>query len=252
MRAVVTGAARGLGHAIAERLVDDGWSVVMADVADDLEDVARALSTDRSVVLPVAADVSDPQDVADLASVAALAFDTINLVVNNAGIGGPSLPLADSPVEGLKRVLEVNLLGPMLVTRAFLPLLRASDNASIVNMGSLFGRYPVANDAGYCASKGGLHALTEALAKELAPTIRVNAVAPGLMDTQMHWADVAARAERTGGDLETLVSEELHAVPLARHGTGGDVAAAVAWLASADASYVTGQVIAVDGGAIAR
>jgi NAD(P)-dependent dehydrogenase (short-subunit alcohol dehydrogenase family) len=120
---------------------------------------------------------------------------------------------------------------------------------AIVNVGSLFGQQGVAHGAAYCASKGGVTLLTHSLAAELAPHgIRVNSVAPGHMATEMHFDELRERAARGGTSFEEEREAARDAVPLGRHGTGEDVAGAVAWLASDDAAYVTGQTIAVNGG----
>jgi NAD(P)-dependent dehydrogenase (short-subunit alcohol dehydrogenase family) len=251
MRALITGASRGLGAGIAGRLARDGWDLALIDITSELFDtVDRLAPSAAGALIPGVVDIRDVAAVEAYVARVGETLDGLDLVVNNAGIGGPSLPLVDSDISELRTVLEVNLLGVLIVTRAAIPLLRRSDNASVINLGSLYGHHPVANDSSYCASKGGVDALTKSLALELAPAIRVNGVAPGLMDTEMHWAELRAQAAASGTAFEALASQEATRVPLARHGTAEDVAGVIAWLASADAAYVTGQMIRVDGGVV--
>jgi NAD(P)-dependent dehydrogenase (short-subunit alcohol dehydrogenase family) len=240
--AIVTGAGRGLGRAIADRLLADGWLVATADV--DLQSV----NGDRS--LPLRCDVSSEPEVAALVEATVERFGRIDAVVNNAGIGGPSRPVVDLDPSDFLRVLQVNLLGTFLVSRAAAPVMIAAGRGGrIVNLGSLFGQQAVADGAAYCASKGGVALLTQSLALELAPHgITANTVAPGNMWTQMHEAEVSYRASQSG---RTLVEEKelvRREIPLGRHGTGEDIAGAVSWLLSEDAANVTGQTVSVNGG----
>ena len=160
--------------------------------------------------------------------------------------------LVETPIEEIRRILEVNLLGTILVARAVAGAwLAAGRIGSIVNIGSLFGQQGVAGGVAYGASKGGVATATQALAAELGPHgIRVNMISPGNMATEMHWDDLRARAASSGTSFESLVDEVRRTIPLGRHGTGDDIAGAVAWLASEDAAYVTGQTIGVNGGAL--
>jgi NAD(P)-dependent dehydrogenase (short-subunit alcohol dehydrogenase family) len=252
-RALVTGAAHGLGAAISTRLLAEGWSVARLDVDEAVRDPA-ALAGPSGVAASVAivADVADAGAVEGAVTEAASALGGLDLLVNNAGIGGPSSHLVDTPVAELRRVLDVNLMGAMLVARACARAMVAQGTGgSIVNLGSIYGQQGVAGAAAYCASKGGIALLTHSLALELAPhAIRVNTIAPGNMATEMHLADLRARAAATGRSLDDEVDAVRAMVPLGRHGTGEDVAGAVVWLASTDASYVTGQTIGVNGGVL--
>lgn len=256
--ALVTGAARGLGAAVADRLVADGWRVMATDIAEPVHDEqhdAVAVGSVRAdeqggVRASHQADVSSPDAVSELIRVTTDRFGHIDAVVNNAGVGGPSDPVVGMSHEAFLNVLEVNLLGPFLVAKAAAPIMiGARSGGRIVNIGSLFGQQAVANGAAYCASKAGVAALTQSLALELARHhITVNTVAPGNMWTAMHAEELSHRAALSGR-TETEECEALHhTVPLGRHGTGLDVAGAVAWLLSQDAAYVTGQTISVNGG----
>lgn len=254
MRALVTGGARGLGRAVAERLVRDGADVALLDVDEAVDRTAREVAELRpgSKVRASRGDVSREDDVERAVEEAVAALGGLDLLVNNAGIGGPTTPLVDTSVEALRRVLEVNLFGAFLVARAVARvMLEQGGGGCIVNIGSIFGQQGVAGSAAYCASKGGITLLTHSLALELAPFgIRVNTVAPGNMATEMHFQDLRERAAAEGRTFEDEVARVVAAIPLGRHGTGADVAGAVAWLASADAAYVTGQTIGVNGGVL--
>ncbi len=253
MRAIVTGAARGLGAAIAQRLVCDGVGVALVDVSADVKDAAGRLSGLCSDARAVAliADVSDEAACACAVDYAVRVLGGVDILVNNAGIGGPDTYVVDTPLAEFRRVLDVNLTGTFLMSRATARVMIAQGGGGvIVNIGSLFGQHGVPRCAGYCASKAGVGLLTHSLALELAPHgIRVNTIAPGHMATEMHWEELRSRAAASGTSFSTQVSGIREVVPLGRHGAGDDIAGAVAWLVSADATYVTGQTIGVNGGA---
>ncbi|HEY5989974.1 MAG TPA: SDR family NAD(P)-dependent oxidoreductase [Streptosporangiaceae bacterium] len=252
MRAIVTGAARGLGAAIAERLARDGADVVLVDVSPDVETTAERLAGTgrRPVAMGLVADVSDEAACAAAVDRAVRAVGGVDVLVNNAGIGGPDTDVTGTSLAEFRRVVDVNLTGTFLMCRAVATvMIGQGSGGTIVNIGSIFGQQGVAGGAGYCASKAGVALLTHSLALELAPhKIRANTVAPGNMATDMHWDDLRSRAALSGTTFDDEVEKVRASVPLGRHGTGGDVAGAVAWLVSPDASYVTGQTIGVNGG----
>ena len=240
MRAVVTGGARGLGAAVAARLAADGAAVAVADV----------VFPSGAPPLAFTADISDEAACADLVRRACEALGGLDVLVNNAGIGGPSSLVVDTPPEEFRRVLDVNLTGTFLMSQAAGRVMIAQGSGgAIVNIGSIFGQQGKAGIAGYSSSKGGITLLTHSLALELAPHgIRVNTISPGNMTTDMHLAELQSRADAAGtsaAEQERLVRDS---IPLGRHGTGDDIAGAVAWLVSPDAAYVTGQTIGVNGG----
>ena len=228
--AIVTGAAGGLGGAVADRLEADGWNVGRVDL------VGPGL-------------IGSVTDEAFAEQVAAR-FPDVELLVNAAGIGGGTLAVVDLPVDAVRRTLEVNAIGSFVFARAAArAMIAANRPGSIVNVGSIFGQQGVPEGAAYCMSKGAVTLLTQVLAVELAPHgIRVNTVSPGNMATEMHWGYLRALAAERGTTFEAEVERVRASVPLARHGAGADVAGAVVWLASDDAANVTGQTIGVNGG----
>lgn len=239
MRALVTGGARGLGAAVAARIARDGGRVAVIDVT-------------AGAGVDFAGDVSDEEFVAGAVPAAAERLGGLDLLVNNAGVGGSEADAVDTPAAVFRRVLEVNLVGSFLVARAAAAVMIAQGTGgSIVNLGSMFGQQGVAGGSAYCASKGGVTLLTHSLALELAPHgIRVNTIAPGNMATEMHWDYLRKLAASSGTTLPEEVERVRASVPLGRHGTGEDIAGAVVWLASEDAAYVTGQTIGVNGGVL--
>jgi NAD(P)-dependent dehydrogenase (short-subunit alcohol dehydrogenase family) len=254
VKGIVTGAARGLGEGIAARLVSDGWDVTLIDRDPAIVTAAERLRADAvrgGGATGVEGDVADPRWVESEVPGVIDRLGGLTLLVNNAGIGGPSTAVVDTAVDEFRRVLDVNLVGTFLMAKACIPSLIASGGGAIVNLGSIFGQQGVANGAAYCASKGGVALLTHSLALELAPHgVRVNTIAPGNMLTEMHLDDLRVSADERGVPLDDEVERVRATVPLARHGTADDVAGAVAWLASPDAAYVTGQTIGVNGGVI--
>jgi NAD(P)-dependent dehydrogenase (short-subunit alcohol dehydrogenase family) len=235
--ALVTGAARGIGLATAKRFLADGWRVALLDIdAENLARTVKALdASDR--VLELAADVSDA--VAVNAAVAQIGsrFQRLDAVVNNAGIAVFKTALETTPEEWA-RVLAVNLSGPFLVTLAAAPLLREQGGA-VVNITSISGLRASTLRVAYGTSKAGLAHLTKQLAVELASAgIRVNAVAPGPVDTAMA---KAVHSPEIRADYHDVI-------PLNRYGLESEIAEAVYFLCTERSSYITGQVLAVDGG----
>ncbi len=253
-RAIVTGAARGLGEAIAERLIRVGWDVAIVDVAPSATETAARLASLRDGARAPAfvGDVADERFCEHAVAGTVGALGGLDALVNNAGIGGPSTDVVDLDPAEFRRVLEVNLVGSFLMARAAGRVFAAQGSGGcLVNLGSIFGQQGVAGGAAYCASKGGVALLTHSLALELAPHgVRVNTIAPGNMATEMHFADLRVLAAARGSTLDEELERVRATIPLGRHGTGEDVAGAVAWLLSDDASYVTGQTIGVNGGVV--
>ncbi|WP_426243066.1 SDR family NAD(P)-dependent oxidoreductase [Nocardioides sp. LHG3406-4] len=249
--ALVTGATGGIGRAVTRRLGADGWSVMLSDRTAHVEQVAAELASENvpGSYRARTCDVRSAAEVADLIAAAHDRDDRLDLVVVNAGTGGGSDQLVDLDEGELGAVLAVNLTGCFLTMRAAARVLLAQGSGSIVVISSLYAQRPVAGAAGYSASKAAVEAMTKTAALELAPHgVRVNAIAPGFVDTAMRWDALRSRAERDAVTPEELYQADVETVPLRRYGTGEDVAGSVAFLAGPDAGYITGHVIDLSGG----
>lgn len=235
---VITGATRGIGRATAELLAAPGTRLVLHHRTNDAlaEAVAHACEQTGASVRRIKADLASASDVADL--VAALEPEgPIHGLVNNAGVyQGDSLE--DTSHELWTQVLDINLRAPVFLIRGLLPQLRAG-RAAVVNIGSIMGHRPSPGAHPYQASKAGIHYLTQSLALELAPTVRVNAVAPGFVMTDMN---------RGGWEHDDFRREVEADTPLGRWGQPQDIAPAVRFFLSDDARFITGQTLLVDGG----
>lgn len=232
--AAVTGGASGIGAAIARRLMADGARVAVLD---------RDVSDPPEGALAVQADVTDDASVRAAVDRVLLEWDRLDVLVNNAGVGAQGT-VADNPDDEWHRVLDVNLLGMVRVTRAALPALRSSPSAAIVNTGSIAATAGIPQRAVYSASKGAVHALTRAMAADhLAEGIRVCAVAPGTADTP--WVGrLLERADDPAAERAALEARQPHG----RLVSADEVADAVAYLANPRSTSTTGIVLAVDGG----
>ena len=237
--ALVTGASRGIGAAIAVKLASLGASVAVnyAGSADAAASVVEAIEASGGRALALQADVSDPGAAIGLVEITIAELGGLDIVVNNAGITRDGLLVRMSDADW-SAVIDTNLTGVFNVTRAATRHLMKQRSGSIVNITSVVGVTGNAGQANYSAAKAGVIGLTKAVARELAPRgIRVNAVAPGFIDTDM-----------TAKLPENIRSATMAEIALGRFGAAQDVANAVAFLASDDAGYVTGQTLAVDGG----
>jgi NAD(P)-dependent dehydrogenase (short-subunit alcohol dehydrogenase family) len=255
--AVVTGAARGLGEGVAARLARDGWSVVLFDNDPAVEGTAERLADELDLPDGTLAhrvgSAADEEDVDALVQDAVERFGRLELAVANAGVGGAEVELVDLDPAEFDRIVSVNLRGVFLTCRAAGRVLRQARRGSIVTISSIFGWEPYPRTAAYSATKAGVIALTQAMAAELAPYgVRANSIAPGYMATEMQWEGLRARAAHAGITFEDEVARVRAMVPLGRHGTGDDVGSAVAFLASDDAAYITGETVGVTGGVVRR
>jgi len=238
--ALVTGAARGIGQAIAVRLAEDGADVAACDLkAEWLEETRQKVSSAGRKVRSYEVNVGDAVGVQNVVQQVLGDFGRIDILVNNAGITRDSL-LLRLDEKDWDDVLNVNLKGTYLFTRAVARPMMKQRSGAIVNIASIIGEIGNAGQCNYAASKGGVIAFTKSAAKELAARgIRVNAVAPGFIQTRM-----------TEALPEEARQKMLQMIPLARFGQPEDVANVVAFLAGDDASYVTGQVVNVCGGMV--
>ena len=239
--ALVTGSARGIGRAICEELARSGVAtqIVVCDVKKEWcdETVAALRAIDGVKAESLALDVSDAASVEAGVAKAVELFGSLDVVVNNAGVTRDNL-LVRMTEEEWDTVLGINLKGAFLVTKAAGKVMMRARSGAIVNIASVVGLMGNAGQANYSASKGGLIALTKTTARELgARGVRVNAVAPGFINSKM-----------TEVLPDAVKQQMLSIIPLKKFGEVGDIAKAVAFLASDDASYVTGQVLSVNGG----
>ncbi|TDD69831.1 SDR family oxidoreductase [Jiangella aurantiaca] len=241
---LVTGAGRNIGRAIAERFAAEGASVaVNALTAEDAAPAVAALRTAGARAAAYVADVSDATAVAAMITAIGTDFGRLDVLVNNAAVPTVGrVPLLDLSLSDWDRAFAVNVRGTFLCTVAAAKLMLQEGGGAIVNVSSIGATRAHRNAVAYDATKGAVEAATRAMAVDLAPHgIRVNAVAPG---------SIANDRLRAAGPEEARARAA--AVPLGRVGAGAEVAAAVAFLASADAAYITGEVVAVDGGLAAQ
>jgi NAD(P)-dependent dehydrogenase (short-subunit alcohol dehydrogenase family) len=243
LRAVVTGASSGIGRSVAERLVARGAQVALwARRGDELAALAEQLG-DSAVA--VRCDVADPDAVSRAAAETQERIGLVNALVNAAGIADPR-PLSELDAEAWARTIDINLSGTFYPSRAIALRLRNEDAAgSIVNIGSELSSFGIPSYAAYCASKFGVVGLTKALAAELAPRIRVNALCPGPVDTPMLDGELALAP-----DPDAARAEENERPPLGRIAQPDEIAAATVWLLC-DATFATGALVPVDGGTTA-
>ena len=239
-RAVVTGASRGIGAAIARRLAFEGATVAITFKSESFlaDGVVREIQTLGGVAHPVKVDVRDRQSVSDGLEKSATLMGGIDILVLNAGINAPADfdQLTDSAWND---ILETNLVGPFRCAQESLPYLEASAPSSVISISSVSGQYGGPRTAHYAASKAGIVSMTQVLARFGAGRgIRANSIAAGFVDSEM-----AANAS-----VSPAVAAAIQSVPLGRVGAPEEIASVVAFLASEESSYVTGQTINVNGG----
>ncbi len=234
--AIVTGGARGIGLAICTRLLQDGFTVAVADI--DLAAAEAAVVALDGPAFAVRLDVTDPESARIVAAAVLERAGRIDLLVNNAGIAGPAAPLADYPPAEWRRVLQINLDGVFYCCQAVLPAMLARRSGRIVNIASISGKEGNPQMSAYSTSKAGVIGLTKALAKEVATQgIYVNCVTPAVIETEiLHQLTPEA------------VSYMVAKIPMGRVGQPHEVAALVAWLASDECTFSTGAVFDISGG----
>ena len=236
--AVITGAGRGIGAALARRFAAEGASVILNSLSDSAAKVAEDITASGGKAIAVQGDVSKADDVARIIEAAVATFGRIDILVNNAGITRDGLVMRMSE-EDWDAVLDTNLKSVYLCCRAALrPMLKSRNGGRIINLSSVTGLAGNVGQANYAASKAGIIGLTKSLAKELATRqVTVNAIAPGYIATDM-------AAQMTDQAKQSM----LNRIPLGVLGSPEDVAAVAAFLASDEAHYITGQTLTVDGG----
>ena len=239
--ALVTGASRGIGRSIALELARSGISVAINYLSS--EKMAKELLCEikkfNENVNIYMADVSNEIEVSEMVHKINFDLGEIDILVNNAGISQIGL-FTDMTSHERDRMIGVNLIGAMNVTKAILPSMIHYKSGSIINISSMWGEVGASCEVVYSASKAGLIGFTKALAKELAPSgIRVNCISPGVIDTDMN-------SELSSAEIKELIDE----IPIKRIGTSDDIAKAVKFLISDNAKYITGQVIGINGGMV--
>lgn len=248
--AVVTGAAQGLGRAIAERLASDGASVVLADLQlEKAEAEAEQLRQQGLDATAAELDVSDSAAVEGFFEGVAAERQRVDILVNSAGVGQKVGPVVELSQEEWDRVLRVTLTGTFLCCRSAGAIMERQESGSIVNLASINGQNPAALVAAYNVAKAGVISLTRTLAVELAAYgVRVNAVSPGPVYTDFNKSNMLQRSRSLGISEEEMIERVRAAVPLGRWGEPGDIASAVAFLCSLDAGWITGEILRVSGG----
>ncbi|MBL8769981.1 MAG: glucose 1-dehydrogenase [Phenylobacterium sp.] len=253
--ALVTGGASGIGRGTAERLAEEGATVVVTDIQDALgAEVVAGIAKAGGKAEYQSHDVTDEQAWIDVVEGIRARHGRLDILVNNAGIGIGG-PITDMTLDAWRRQMAINVDGVFLGVKHGLPLMRASgDGGSIVNISSVAGLKGSAGLAGYCATKGAVRLFTKAIAMECANAkdgIRVNSVHPGLIETPI-WLTVGQAVNPGANAPPDLDAMSTMAVPMGVKGWPLDIANGVLWLCSDEARYVTGQELVIDGGLTVR
>lgn len=249
--AIVTGAGRGIGRAVALEFVKEGAVVTLVQRGEEeLKQVAGEISAlgGKCLVLPLS--VAREDHVEQIVQRTVEKYGTVDILVNNAGIAGPTAMAVDMPPEQWNEVLAINLTGPWLCSRAVLKIMIPKKSGKIINVSSLAGKIPLARRTPYCATKAGLIGLTRSLALEVGQyNINVNTICPGATAGRRINEVVAARAKAEGVSFETMYNQYVKMAPLQRMVEAEDMAKMALFLASDDGRNMTGQSINVCAGA---
>lgn len=237
--ALITGSGRGIGRGIALEFAKQGANVVVNYLHSekDAKETVKQIKKLGSEAFAVKADVSKIDEVSSMVKMVVEKFGRIDILINNAGVITRPGDYKNMTEVDFNKTIDVNLKGTYNCIKAIIPIMKKQKSGRIINIGSVFGILGAAPVAAYCAAKAGVINLTKSLAKELAPDILVNCVAPGTIDTDM---------TRAGG--EELIKHISENTPLKRMGKPEEVAKAVLFLASDDSSFITGHILVVDGG----
>ncbi len=249
--AFITGAARGIGSGMARAIAAAGVNVVICDISPGVLDIWKSIAAEypenRGFALVV--DVTKESDVKRAFDLMIEKFGRLDIVCNNAGIHGGEVQVSEVEEAFVDQVFQVNFKGVLFGCKYAAKQMKLQKFGTIVNTGSFYGKVGHAGSAIYGASKAAIHTLTQAFAMEMAPYgVTVNALCPALAATEMHFEFLRREALAKGLSLDEVKEQELPAIPLHRLGTGADSAGAVLWLASESGSYVTGQLININGG----
>ena len=249
---IITGAAGGVGRVTAERFAKDGWDLVLVDVANSVNDVAAEVAkTSGRKTVGVKTDITQEASLTAIGTALRQVGGQLKFLGLVAAVLQKVGPIEALDLTEWDRVFNINVRANVMLIKHFAPVMKAAGGGSIVTVSSWFGRSGHGFFSAYCASKAALISLTHSAADELAADkIRVNSVAPGNIATSMHFTALREEAEKRGITFEEMKKIEWDKIPLGRAADPAEVVAAIAFLASADGTYLTGATIDVNGGVL--
>lgn len=246
---ILTGAAGEVGRATARRFAENGWSLILCDRTPEIEGLAKDLSSEFGrTCIGIQMDLTKDAEIDGVVERAAKTGIPLRFLGLIAAINHPAVSIENIDMSLWDRVQNINLRANVKFISAAVPLMRAAGNAAIVNVASYWGREGHAFFSPYCASKAALISLTQSVAVELAPQIRVNCVAPGNIDTPMHFNALAVEAEKRGVSADEMREIEWAKIPMGRPASTAEIASAIHFLSTDDASYFVGATLDVNGG----